>query len=136
MDGETVIGIIPKTEVRPGLSDYDLVVTNKRIIGGKVGSSGLAFLAGGAIGYALSKSRQDQEKYKDMNPEEVLKAHEKNFAWRFDTDIESFTLKDGMIDKKIIVRLTSHKKKILLMKKDAFEYAKELLQQVAKDKIK
>ena len=136
MDGETVIGIIPQTEVRPGLSDYDLVVTNKRIIGGKVGSSGLAFLAGGAIGYALSKSGQDKEKYKDMDPEEVLKAHNKNFAWQLDTDIESFTLKDGMIDKKIIVRLTSHKKKILLMKKDAFEHAKELLQQVAKDKIK
>jgi hypothetical protein len=135
MDGETVIGIIPQTEVRPGLSDYDLVVTNKRIIGGKVGSSGLAFLAGGAIGYALSKSSQDKEKYKEMNPEEVLKAHKKNFAWRFDTDIESITLKDGMIDKKIIVRLTSHKKKILLMKKAAFENAKELLQQVAKDKI-
>lgn len=135
MDGETVIGVIPKTEVRPGLTDYDLVITNKRIIGGKVGSSGLAFLAGGAVGYALSRSIQEKEKYNDMNPEEVLNAHKKNFAWSFDTDVESIKLKDGIVDKKVIVRLKPHKKKIILMKKESFEIAKALFQQVAKEKI-
>src|SRR5437879_13495190 len=55
--GEQVRGILPSA--RLGLTDYDLIVTDRRIVASKIGSSELADAAGGLTGPAVSLKAQD-----------------------------------------------------------------------------
>ena len=77
--GEQVRGVLPSA--RLGLTDYDLIVTDQRIVAAKIGSSGLAGAAGGLIGTAVSLSGQDarRAKYAGLDVNQILAANKKNF---------------------------------------------------------
>jgi hypothetical protein len=77
--GEQVRGILPSA--RLGLTDYDLIVTDRRIVAAKIGSSGLAQVAGGLIGAAVSLGGQDARRaqYMGMDLNRVLASNKKNF---------------------------------------------------------
>jgi len=138
MEEEKILGMIPKAQVKPGLTDYNLFITNTRIIGGKVGSSGLAGIAGGAVGHIISRALQDPNKYKDMNPNDVLNSHKKNFAWNFDTDIEAIKLIEGFITSKIKIKfspLLGAKKKTIFFSEKYYDETKDILQHVVASKM-
>ncbi len=75
-----MLGVL--TSLREGLTDYDLIFTDSRIIAAKVGSSGLAQAVGGLVGLALSRAGQDskREPYAGLSVDQILGAHKKNFA--------------------------------------------------------
>ena len=77
--GEQVRGILPSA--RLGLTDYDLIVTDRRIVAAKIGSSGLAGAAGGLIGTAVSLKGQDARsaQYGGMDLNQILTSNKKNF---------------------------------------------------------
>jgi hypothetical protein len=81
--GEQVRGVLPSA--RLGLTDYDLIVTDRRIVAAKVGSSGLAQVAGGLVGTAISLSGQDARRaqYAGMDLNQVLSSNKKNFDVAF-----------------------------------------------------
>lgn len=76
---EQIRGILPSA--RLGLTDYDLIVTERRIVGAKIGSSGAAAIAGGLIGTAVSLSGQDSKRaaYGGMGVDQILASNKKNF---------------------------------------------------------
>lgn len=76
---EQIQGILPSARV--GLSDFDLIVTDRRLIGAKIGNSGVAGIAGGLIGTAISLSGQDgqRSKYTGMSVDQILGANNSNF---------------------------------------------------------
>lgn len=76
---EQIQGILPSARV--GLSDFDLIVTDRRLIGAKIGNSGVAGIAGGLIGTAISLSGQDgqRSKYTGMSVDQILAANNSNF---------------------------------------------------------
>ena len=77
--GEQLRGVLPSA--RLGLTDYDLIVTDRRIVGAKVGTSGLAQAAGGLIGAVVSLGSQDSRRtaYAGMSVELILAVNKKNF---------------------------------------------------------
>ncbi len=77
--GEQVQGILPSA--RWGLSDYDLIVTDRRIVGAKIGSSGVAGIAGGLVGTAISLQGQDAKRaqYAGMPVDQILASNNSNF---------------------------------------------------------
>ncbi len=77
---EQVLGVL--TSLRAGLTDYDLIFTDSRIVAAKVGSSGLAQAAGGLVGLAISRSGQDskRDEYVGLSVDQILGAHKRNFA--------------------------------------------------------
>ena len=77
--GEQILGILPSARV--GLSDFDLIVTDRRLIGAKIGSSGVAQLAGGLVGMAISLSGQNgaRSKYTGMSVDQILATNNSNF---------------------------------------------------------
>ncbi len=138
MIGEQIIGMIPKTEIRPGVTDYNLFITNMRIIGGKVGASGLAGIAGGSIGYAISRVTIDKNKYANMNPDEILYADKKNFAWDINYDIVSLEVKKGLTASKIKVQLSptlGNKKKNIFFSNQYFDWVNDVLRKTAGHKL-
>ncbi len=68
-----------------GLTDqrYNLIFTEKKLIGQYVGGNTVAFLAGGMIGVAIADSLQKKKAMgmtEETNPEKILSSHKKNFA--------------------------------------------------------
>jgi hypothetical protein len=63
------------------MTDYDLILSDRRIIAARIGSSGLAQVAGGLVGAAVSLSGQDARRaqYSGLDLNQVLAAHKKNF---------------------------------------------------------
>lgn len=64
-----------------GLTDYDLIVTDRGLVGAKIGSSGLAQIAGGLVGTAVSLGGQDSKRlqYAGMSVDQILATSKKNF---------------------------------------------------------
>ncbi len=77
--GEQIQGILPSA--RLGLSDFDLIVTDRRLVGAKIGSSGTAQILGGLVGTALSLQGQDgkRSKYAGMSVDQILASNNSNF---------------------------------------------------------
>src|SRR5207247_6312606 len=54
---ELVVGILPSARMRT--TDYDLIVTDRRLVGAKIGTPGLApaagFVLGGVVGYSIGR---------------------------------------------------------------------------------
>ncbi len=81
---EEVRGIL--SSARLGFTDFDLIVTSRRVVAAKIGSSGLAQVAGGLVGTAVSQSGQDARRaqYAGLNVEQILASNKKNFAVRLE----------------------------------------------------
>jgi len=114
---ERVHLIVPKASVKPGFSDWNVIITNKRILFGKVGTPwffGLIFsvmvelviailfralIVGGVVfflitylGRAVGRALEDPHKHDRMSPSEILRMNTENFSWRFE-DIQSVKLR-------------------------------------------
>jgi hypothetical protein len=80
-----------------GLTDqrYNLIFTEKKLIGQYIGGNTVAFLAGGMIGVAIADSLQKKRATgmtEETNPEKILYSHKKNFAIDY-MDIAEIELK-------------------------------------------
>lgn len=98
---------------------YNLVFTDKRIIGEFIGGTGTGFLVGGIIGSAIAKSLHERksEKMTEVNPEEILSRNKKNFSIDYKDIAEIF------LNKKNIVIMLEEKQKIV-GKKSVFYFSK------------
>ena len=68
-----------------GLTDqrYNLIFTEKKLIGQYIGGNTVAFLVGGMIGAAIADSLQKKKSIgmtEETNPEKILSSHKKNFT--------------------------------------------------------
>ena len=107
-------------------SVYNLVFTDRRIIGDKVSGGDLAFLAGGVIGMAVASSRgkkKAQEIIMDGNPEEILSKHKRNFSVEY-SDIRYIKLKRKAIQIKL------NKRQSILGKSPMFTFPKKQYDEV------
>ena len=78
---EEVLGVIEKAEGGTGRL-YTLYMTSTRFVGINLGSPGIAFLAGGVVGAALSQRAAGKraEQYRGISLESQLRSDKKNFA--------------------------------------------------------
>src|SRR2546426_3308760 len=88
---EELLGILPAA--RYGQTNYDLLVTDRRIIGAFLGDSGAAqlagFVLGGVVGYAIGAAlthRQEAQraKYFGLTVDQIVSSHKWNFQVALD----------------------------------------------------
>lgn len=130
---ENVLIVLPKTQVRPGVSNFDLYITKKRIIAAKVGT-----IAYNLIAMDYLKTRADRKKYEGLKPDEILNSHNKNFSWDINNDIESIKIKKHIGITRLTVKLSpalGHKTKYLVFSNNYFENLRVVLWQIAGNKI-
>jgi len=94
--------IIPEAYVRRALGElgrvfYNIIITDKQIVGGKTGSTWIRDkkLIGGLITAAV-KASQDESKYANLTPEQILQADSANFALTY-SDLQRIELKKGLL---------------------------------------
>lgn len=95
---EKVIGIINALYTKG--SRYNIVFTDRRLIGDYVGSSGGAWIVGGVIGVALSErhlKKKSQEFTKSVIPDDILGKHKKNFS------IDYLSIMEATLTKKMLI---------------------------------
>ena len=123
---ENIVGKIYGLNL-PKLTDqtYNLVFTNRRIVGEFIGGTGTAFLVGSLLGAAIVGSRQKSkaEKMSEVNPEEILSKSKKNFSVDF-SNITEVSLK-----KKYLTIRLNYKQKII-GKKSTFYFNKKQFDEV------
>jgi hypothetical protein len=124
---EEIIGSI-KGVILPEFTSsvYNLVFTDRRIIGDKVSGSDLAFLAGGVIGMAVASSRgkkKAQEMILKENPEEILSKHKRNFSVEY-SNIRYIKLKRKAIQVKL------NKRQAIVGKSPMFTFQKKQYDEV------
>ena len=123
---EEIIGKINGLNM-PGLTEkmYNLVFTDRRIIGEIVGGTAAAFLIGGAIGAVITSShyKRKSEKMTETNPEEILSRDKRNFSIEY-MNIDEIKLKKNNV--KIIL----NQKQKIVGKKPAFRFPKRRLDDV------
>ena len=124
---EETIGRIDGVNL-PGLTDqrYNLIFTDRRIIGQFVGSNTAGFLVGGVVGMAIADSLH-KKKAKEMTNEEDLEkiifAHRKNFTIEY-TDVNEIQLK------KKNVKIMLNEKQKIVGKKPVFYFSKKQLDNI------
>jgi len=135
---EEIIGKIHGLDL-PGLTDnyYNLLFTDRRIVGEKIGGNAAAFLIGGAIGASIANAhhRKKSQDMNEMDPEEILSKHKKNFSIIYD-DVEKVKLKKKkfklyLVERKSIVG----KKPVFYFKKKQYEDVSSILMKSLADKI-
>jgi hypothetical protein len=91
---EEIIGRITSVDL-PGLTDkyYNLLFTNKRIIGEFIGGNGAAFLLGGLIGASIAQSyhKGKAKSMKESTPDQIISSNKRNFLINYD-DVEYIKL--------------------------------------------
>jgi hypothetical protein len=107
---------------------YNIVFTDKRLIGDYLGGSGGAFAIGGAIGYVLAEKhikKKSQESTTGEIPEEILTKHKKNFTLDYST-IEEAKLTKNALTLKLNQKLNKIGKKVVIgfhkKQRDEIEY--------------
>lgn len=102
---------------------YNLILTDKRIIGDIVSGTRGAYIAFGAVGTVVSASKakkRAQEMTINGTPEQILGRHKRNFSIEY-TNIKSIKFKRGTI-KAVILKL---KKRLPIAgKKVMFHFSK------------
>lgn len=129
---EKLLYILPKTQVRPGFSDFDLYITDKRIVAAKVGTILKSVILDDL------KTAADRKKLESLNLDEILNARDKNFEWNISNDIESIKIKKhmGITRLTLILNRTSGlKKKYLVFDNSHYEIVRMLLWEIAPNKI-
>ncbi len=93
---------VPRIYVRRALGELgrvfcNIIITDKRIVGAKTGSTWVRDkkLIGGLI-TATARASQDESKYADPSPEQILQADSANFAFAYD-DLQGIELKKGLL---------------------------------------
>ena len=115
---EDIIGKINGLNL-PGLTDkyYNLLFTERRIIGEYIGGNAAAFLVGGVIGAVVAnayhKGKSGKMNLKD--PEEILSRNKKNFS------IEYMNI-DEIILKKIKMTIILNQKQKIVGTKPKFHF--------------
>lgn len=109
----------------PGMTDqrYNLIFTDRRIIGQFIGGNTAGFLVGGVIGMAIEDSlhkRKANEKAKEEDLEKIIFSHRKNFT------IEYPDIKEILLKKKNVKFILNQKQK-RLGKKPIFYFSKKQL---------
>ena len=104
---------------------YNLVFTDRRIVGEVVGGTAAAFLVGGAIGATIAAARQKKksEGMKEENPEEILSKDRRNFSIEY-MDIDEIQLKKNNV--KIIL----NQKQKIVGRKAVFIFPKNELDNI------
>jgi len=121
---ENIVGTIHAVEFKS--LRYNIIFTEKRLIGDYVGGTGGAFLLGGVAGMALADrhlKKKAEGITKSKIPEEILTSHKKNFSIDY-LSIEEVILKKKML----ILKLNQKIKKI--GKKAGFLFSKKQLEDV------
>lgn len=104
MENEKILAVYPMDVTgRGGIKCYDVFFTNRRLIGSYVESRlffsrfrGLGcilwgyYLVDSAIVAPLTRRRGDRP---TTDPEQILKSHKNNFAWRYQEDIKAIVFK-------------------------------------------
>lgn len=92
---EKIIGKVNGLNL-PGITDhyYNLLFTDRRIIGESVGGNGAAFLVGGVIGAAIANAyhKDKSDKMNLQDPDEILSRNKKNFSIEH-TNVDNIILK-------------------------------------------
>ena len=155
---EKVLAIIPKVSVKPGITDFNIIFTDHRIIGGKTGSAfmfaimfmiilevivlaltgviiagGLLFFVFIMVGVFIGKAVQNSRKHDGKSPNEVLQMDSANFYWNFD-NIEAVKWRKNYIRIKVTLNGRS-KKKWLRFKRQYGEQIRNLLMEIIPSKV-
>jgi hypothetical protein len=123
----------------PGLTDqrYNLIFTDKRLVGQFVGSNTAGFLVGGLVGMAIADSLHKKKAMKmteERDLEKILFSDRKNFAIEYNNIDEVLLKKKNM---KIILNQKQDivgKKPIFHFSKKQFEEIESILMNVIPDK--
>lgn len=123
-----------------GLTDqrYNLIFTEKKLIGQYVGGNTVAFLAGGMIGVAIADSLQKKRATGmtvETNPEKILSSHKKNFTIDY-MDIAEIELKKKNL--KILLNQKHEiigKKLFFIFPKDQLNDIESILMKIAPIKM-
>jgi len=149
---EKILGVIPRARETGFMKAYDVVITDRRIIwesrAGK--SKRIKKEVKGGFLKRLSAARHmyDEAIYQSLDPNEILREHEKNFAYDY-KDIKAIKLKGVKepsilvgggddwceAESKLIIETASGKKRTFLFNQRHFDKAKNMLQQVAGNKL-
>lgn len=118
---EKIIGKINGLNL-PGLTDqrYNLIFTEKRLIGQFVGNNTAGFLVGGLVGMAIADSlhkKKAMEMTEEIDLEKILISHRNNFAIEY-TDINEIQLK------KKNMKIILNQKQEVVGKKSIFYFSK------------
>jgi hypothetical protein len=102
---------------------YNLLITDRRIIAGRTGID---------IVRGLSKAMQDETKYADLEPEQVLRADEHNFAFQYN-NLKILELKQGVLGGQsyMIIRDRSGDSKKIFFDKKHYAEVLNVLKQFA-----
>jgi len=142
---EQVTGIIPNVVPKfgsgsgvlmTGMTYFDLIITDRRIIGAKSGSRLLTIAVGGELG-DLVVQRRAGSKFEGLDLEQVLHSDEKNFCWNLDGIIGIEVKKGvyGVTTDRIVFHLASGKQEFIFRSRSKFNEAQALLSEILRDKI-
>jgi len=102
---------------------YNLLITDRRIIAGRTGMELIR---------SVSRALQDGKKYSDLDPEQMLQADKRNFAFYF-SDLKNLELKKMLIggSGRITLRSSSGDTKRIFFDKKYYGEVEKVLRQVA-----
>lgn len=124
---EEIIGKINGLNL-PGLTDqrYNLIFTDKRLVGQFVGSNTAGFLVGGLVGMAIADSLHKKKAMRtteETDLEKILFSDRKNFA------IEYNNINEVLLKKKNM-KITLNQKQEIVGKKPIFHFSKKQLEEI------
>lgn len=138
MEKEQILLTVPmcKMKTLTGERFYTLIITDKRIVAGKVGKS---YVRGdkilGAVVQKFEKSRMDADKYEGMEVEEIVHTGKDNFAFAYD-ELKEIVIKKVMFGN-YFLQLKPHKGKQVHFQPDkALAPVQEILLKQAPDIVK
>ncbi len=138
MQGEQILGIVYKVDGVVGrlslLKTYDLIFTDRRLVGAVVAKTGAASIVGGVLGGAIggaiargiSRSGADSRRagYAGQQLDTIIASDKANFAAPYNS-IENVKLKG--LGRKVLHMKLEGKKAVFKLPKDQRDQAKSLL---------
>ena len=126
---EEILGVIERAESGRGRL-YTLYMTSTRFVGINLGSPGMAYLAGGIVGAALSQRAAGKraEQYRNVSLESQLRSDKKNFSIPYEAVNEVVLKPEGLSRATIRITGAGEKIKLALPKKQgSFDLAQQAL---------
>jgi len=128
---------------------YDMYFTDRRILANSVGrgnfprAQGKSILFAGLLGlleYGVLRPLAEQKDHVPLSdPEQILKAHKKNFAWDYRNDIKSIRFKNktgwATGGRVMEVKLSQGKHRLCVFREEHFDDLRSLLLELAGDKV-
>lgn len=140
MKNEQILLVVPGTEgqvtLLGGTPIMTLIITDKHIVAGKVGSSGVRSGIAESIAKGLHKKLMNHDKYDDMEVEEIVRADKHNFAFPYD-ELKEIVVKKPFASKPVLGLVTHKGKRVrLVLPKESFPQVREVLAKQAPDIVK